>query len=66
MVILLPVAYIISLQGDVNLIWWSYPIAETVALIINIVFLRFIYKRIIAPMKDKELAQVRRSGEEMI
>jgi Na+-driven multidrug efflux pump len=52
MVVLLPVAYFLSLQGNVNLIWWSYPIAETLALIINIVFLRFIFKKIIHPMTE--------------
>ena len=26
--VLLPVAYLLSLSGNVNLIWWSFPIAE--------------------------------------
>lgn len=53
LVILLPVVYILSLLGDVNIIWWGYPIAEILALTFNIVFLRFIYKKIIDPMEDK-------------
>lgn len=53
LIILLPVVYILSLLGDVNIIWWGYPIAETLALIFNIIFLRFIYKKIIDPLEDK-------------
>jgi len=57
LVVLLPVVYILSLRGDVNLIWWGYPIAEVVALILNIVFLRLIYNKIITPMRDNEILQ---------
>lgn len=53
LVILLPAAYILSLFGDVNLIWWSYPIAEILALILNVVFLRLIYKKVISLIPEK-------------
>lgn len=32
-VALLPAAYLLSLTGDVNAIWWSYLIAEVVSII---------------------------------
>lgn len=32
LVVLLPSAYILSLFGNVNLVWWSFPIAEIFAL----------------------------------
>ena len=51
LVVLLPVAYGLSLFGNVNLIWWSYPIAEIVSLALNVVFLNNIYNKRIAPMK---------------
>ena len=50
LIVLLPSAYVLSLFGDVNLIWWSYPIAEVISLILSIVFLKYIYDRKIAPM----------------
>lgn len=54
LIVLLPSAYGLSLLGDVNLIWWSYPIAETVALVLSIVFLKYVYDRMINPMEEKE------------
>lgn len=30
--VLLPVAYLLSLSGNVNLIWWAFPIAELMSL----------------------------------
>ena len=32
MLVLLPAAYLLSLMGDVNLVWWAYPIAEGMGL----------------------------------
>ena len=45
LVTLLPVAYLLSLTGDVNNVWWSYPIAEFVCVILSIAFYIYIYKR---------------------
>ena len=50
LVVLLPVAYGLSLFGKVNLIWWSFPIAEIIALILSIIFLKYIYNEKIALM----------------
>ena len=54
LVVLLPVAYLLSLLGNVNLIWWSYPIAEMISLVLSIVFLKYIYDKKIQSMEDKE------------
>lgn len=43
LVVLLPVAYLLSLLGNVNYVWWAYPVAETVTILLNLVFLRKIY-----------------------
>lgn len=53
MVVLLPAAFILSQFGDVNLIWWAYPIAEVVSAVVSVIFLRYIYKYKIYPMSSE-------------
>ena len=50
LVVLLPAAYLLSLTGNINLVWFSFPIAEIASLIMSVVFLRHIYKTIINPL----------------
>lgn len=50
LVVLLPAAYLLSLSGDVNMVWWAFPIAEVISLALNIVFLRGIYNKVIKPL----------------
>ena len=38
--VLLPVAYLLSLTGRLELVWWSFPIAELVSLTFSAIFLR--------------------------
>ncbi len=45
--VLLPVAWLFSLSGNVNLIWWAFPIAELMSLGLSTFFLARIYKQII-------------------
>ena len=52
LVVLLPAAYILSRFGDVNYVWWSFPIAEIVALIITAGFLIKTYKENIKPIQE--------------
>lgn len=47
LVVLLPVAYLLSLTGNLNAIWLSYPIAEVVSLSLCSVFLYRIYRKVI-------------------
>ena len=49
-VALLPAAYLLSLSGNVNAIWWSYLIAEVVSIIACIFFMHRIYKEKIEPL----------------
>lgn len=51
--VLLPAAYLLSLSGDVNMVWWAFPIAETASLLLSSLFMRYIYKKEIAPLGDK-------------
>ena len=39
-VVLLPVAWLLSLTGNLDAVWWAFPIAEAVSCIINIFCLR--------------------------
>ena len=51
MVALLPAAYLLSLTGDVNMVWWAFPIAEAVSLIATLFFFVRIYRQKIKPLK---------------
>ena len=46
--VLLPVAYLLSLSGNVNLIWWAFPIAELVSVGMTTFFLKRINCNIIS------------------
>ncbi len=48
LVVLIPAAYLLSLSGNVGNVWWSFPIAEVMSLIISALFLAIIYKNIIS------------------
>lgn len=45
--VLLPVAYLLSLTGKVNLIWWSFPIAEIVSVALSAYFMSRIMREVI-------------------
>lgn len=56
--VLLPVAYLLSLSGNVNMIWWAFPIAELMSLGMSTFFLVRIYRNIIQHIgKDPETEQ---------
>jgi putative MATE family efflux protein len=50
MVVLLPAAYLLSLSGNVHLVWWSFPIAEVASLTVTLIFFTRIYRRKIKPL----------------
>lgn len=52
--VLLPVAYLLSLSGNVNLIWWSFPIAELMSVAMSSFFLRRIYKEVISHIGEAQ------------
>ena len=45
--VLLPAAWLLSRTGDVNLVWWAWPLAELAAVLISTLFLRKINREII-------------------
>ncbi len=46
LLVLLPSAYILSLTGNVNNVWFAFPIAEVVACVLTIVFMIVMNKKI--------------------
>ena len=50
-VVLLPVAYLLSLAGRVELVWWAFPIAEVASLVFTLLFLRRINRRVLQPLE---------------
>lgn len=46
LIVLIPAAYLFSLTGDVSNVWWSFPLAELVSLILTVVFFRKVYRSI--------------------
>ena len=47
LVVLIPAAYLLSLTGMLYLVWWSFPIAEVVSLMLSIFFYSRIKKGIL-------------------
>lgn len=47
LVVLLPAAYLLSLSGNVNYVWWSFPIAELASMLMTVIFLVRINKQVI-------------------
>ena len=44
-IVLLPAAYLLSLTGDVNNIWWSFIIAEGASVIASLIGMRSVYNK---------------------
>lgn len=60
LVVLLPAAYLLSLSGNLTLVWFAFPIAEIASLTLSAVFLRRTLKKV-----DAEFAETApRSPEE--
>lgn len=55
LVVLIPAAYLLSLSGNVDLVWWSYPIAEVASTTLTIIFFIKLYNNIIKniPLKQE-------------
>ena len=50
LVVLLPAAYLLSLTGNVNRVWWSFPIAELASALLTLFFFLRIYRQKIDPL----------------
>lgn len=54
LIFLLPSAWLLSLSGNVNLVWWAFPIAELASTALCTLFFIMAYRRIIKPLGVSE------------
>ncbi len=52
LVVLLPTAWLMSLSGELSLVWWAFPVAELASVLMCACFLRYVYRREILPLKQ--------------
>lgn len=52
LVVLVPAAYLLSLSGNVNAVWWSFPIAEIASIAVSLLLFHHVYKTIIAKIPE--------------
>ncbi|MBQ7661067.1 MAG: MATE family efflux transporter [Clostridia bacterium] len=63
LIVLLPVAYLLSLTGNIDNIWWAYPIAEVASLAVTLLLYLHLHKTVISKIpldsttNDKERLQ---------
>ena len=48
---LVPLVYLFSRSGSLSMVWWAWPIAECVAIVLILIFNRIIHRKVIAPMQ---------------
>ncbi|MBO5238195.1 MAG: MATE family efflux transporter [Lachnospiraceae bacterium] len=53
LLVLLPVAFLMSLSGNITMVWLAWPIAELFSLLLSILFLVNVNRKIIRPMTDE-------------
>ena len=54
LIVLLPVAYLLSRTGNIDMVWWAYPIAELVSGGLTVFFLVRIYRKVIVHIGEPE------------
>ena len=52
LIVLLPAAWLLSKTGDVNLVWWAWPIAETMGLSMTVFLFLRNYRQRIKPLYE--------------
>lgn len=52
-IVLLPSAYLLSRLGNINLVWLAFPIAESVSVVVAIIFMARVNRRRIQCMSNK-------------
>lgn len=50
LIVLLPAAWLLSLSGQLNMVWWAFPIAEIFSVTLSILFLIYAYRKEVKPM----------------
>ena len=50
LIVLLPVAWLLSLSGNVNLVWWAFPVSELASALVSVTLFVRLYKKKIKPL----------------
>jgi Na+-driven multidrug efflux pump len=53
LVVLIPAAFLLSLTGKVSAVWWAFPIAECISLILATIFLIRVLKKAFGKQKEE-------------
>ena len=51
--VLLPVAYLLSLTGDVHNVWWAFPVAEIASGLVTALLFTRIYRQKVKPLFER-------------
>lgn len=49
---LIPAAYLLSLSGRLDLVWWAFPAAEVVSIIVSVLCFLRLWRQVIRPLPD--------------
>jgi Na+-driven multidrug efflux pump len=52
LVVLIPVAWLLSRTGNVNNVWWCFLIAEFASFTLSLIFFRRVYRTVVEPLPD--------------
>ena len=52
LVVLIPAAYLLSLTGELNNVWWAFPIAEIASVIASAACFIYLYKKVIRKIPE--------------
>ena len=54
LIVLLPVAYLLSKSGNLNMVWWAHPIAEIASVCLSVIGFKYVYKKEVLPLEKKD------------
>lgn len=52
LVVLIPVAFLLSRLNNIDLVWWAFPIAELMSVAVSTLFFMIVYKKIISKIPE--------------
>ncbi len=55
--VLLPMGWLLSKTGRLELVWWAFPIAEAAGVAVGMICLVIVWKQILHPMLEEEKMQ---------
>ena len=54
LVVLLPVAYLLSKTNNLHFVWWAFPIAEIASVFLSMIGFKYVFKKEILPLENVE------------